>query len=209
MVIVMTISRVRAAASAGVIALAAWSAACASTGAVPRPFPTPGGSAAHRVPAPAPASAPAEAPESAPPAAPVVPAAPAPSPAVNRAGLDGYAVAGTALGLRGVPYRNGGGDPSGFDCSGFTQYVFAQHGVSLPRDVRSQFRKGTPVKPEELAPGDVIFFTTSEPGPSHVAIAIGGDEFVHAPSSSGVVRVEHLSSSYWSPRFLGARRLGN
>ncbi len=52
-----------------------------------------------------------------------------------------------------------------------------------------------------LAPGDILFFTTTDPGPSHVAIAIGGDQFVHAPSSTGVVRVEHLSSTYWSPRY--------
>jgi cell wall-associated NlpC family hydrolase len=63
------------------------------------------------------------------------------------------------------------------------------------------------VKPDDLAAGDIIFFATTDPGPSHVAIAIGGDEFVHAPSSTGVVRVEHLSSTYWSPRYLGARRL--
>jgi cell wall-associated NlpC family hydrolase len=203
MVIVITISRLRAPASAAAIALVAWSAACASTGAVPRPFPTPGGPAASRAPAPAPVPVP----ETEAPVRPALPAAPSPS--VAHAPFDGYAVAGTALALRGAPYRNGGGDPSGFDCSGFTQYVFAQYGVSLPRDVRSQFRKGTAVKPEELAAGDVVFFTTTEPGPSHVAIAIGGDEFVHAPSSSGVVRVEHLSSTYWAPRFLGARRLGN
>ena len=123
--------------------------------------------------------------------------------------VDGYALAGTALALRGAPYRNGGSDPNGFDCSGFTQYVFAQYGVSLPRDVRAQFHTGKSVKPEELAAGDIVFFTTTEPGPSHVAIAIGGDEFVHAPSSSGVVRVEHLSSTYWSPRFIGARRVAN
>jgi cell wall-associated NlpC family hydrolase len=123
--------------------------------------------------------------------------------------MDGYALTGTALALRGIPYRNGGSDPSGFDCSGFTQYVFAQHGVNLPRDVRAQYRVGKSVKPEDLAAGDIVFFTTTEPGPSHVAIAIGGDEFVHAPSSTGVVRVEHLSSSYWSPRFLGARRIAN
>ena len=58
-----------------------------------------------------------------------------------------------------------------------------------------------------MVPGDLIFFTTTAPGASHVAIAIGGDEFVHAPSSTGVVRVERLSSSYWSPRFLGIRRV--
>jgi peptidoglycan DL-endopeptidase CwlO len=137
---------------------------------------------------------------------------PRPSPAgpgtpVTPTALDGYALAGTALALRGAPYRNGGADPHGFDCSGFTQYVFSQYGINLPRDVRAQFGAGKSVKPEELAAGDIVFFTTTEPGPSHVAIAIGGDEFVHAPSSSGVVRVEHLSSTYWAPRYLGARRL--
>jgi len=121
--------------------------------------------------------------------------------------LDGYALVGTALSLRGAPYRNGGADPAGFDCSGFTQYVFGQYGVSLPRGVHEQYRWGKSVKPEELAAGDLIFFTTTESGASHVAIAIGGDEFVHAPSSAGVVRVEHLSSRYWAPRFLGAKRV--
>jgi cell wall-associated NlpC family hydrolase len=126
----------------------------------------------------------------------------------TRSNIDGYALVGTALALRGIPYRDGGGDPQGFDCSGFTQYVFAQHGMALPRAVREQFRVGKSVKPQDLAPGDIVFFATTGAGPSHVAIAIGGDEFIHAPSSTGVVRVEHLSSSYWSPRFLGARRVG-
>jgi cell wall-associated NlpC family hydrolase len=129
-------------------------------------------------------------------------------PADTHVTLDGYALAGTALALRGTPYRDGGADPTGFDCSGFTQYVFAQYGVSLPRAVRDQFRLGTAVKPEELAAGDLVFFATTDPDASHVAIAIGGDEFVHAPSTSGVVRVERLSSRYWAPRYRGARRLG-
>ena len=85
--------------------------------------------------------------------------------------------------------------------------MFGQYGVALPHDVREQYRVGKSVKPEDLAPGDIVFFTTTDAGPSHVAIAIGGDEFVHAPSSTGVVRVEHLGSTYWSPRFLGAKRL--
>jgi cell wall-associated NlpC family hydrolase len=191
--------------TAGAVALSAWSAACASTGAVPRPFPTPGGSAA-RVPAPEPA--PAAPPESLPVQAPIPSPRPAPDPAPPlHSALDGYALAGTALALRGTPYRNGGTDPSGFDCSGFTQYVFAQYGVNLPREVREQYRVGTPVNPEDLVAGDVVFFATTDPGPSHVAIVIGGDQFVHAPSSTGVVRVEHLSSSYWAPRYLGARRM--
>ena len=172
----------------GVIALAACSGACASSGAVPRPFPMPGGAAA--------------------PAAHGAPSAPSSS-SRPRSGFDGYALAGTALSLRGAPYRHGGADPTGFDCSGFTQFVFAQYGLSLPRDVREQYRVGKSVRPKHLAPGDILFFTTTDPGPSHVAIAIGGDQFVHAPSAAGVVRVERLSSSYWSPRYLGARRLGN
>ena len=111
------------------------------------------------------------------------------------------------MSLRGIPYVNGGADPSGFDCSGFTQYVFARYGLALPREVREQYRVGKSVKADDLAPGDMLFFATTEPGPSHVAIALGGDQFVHAPSSTGVVRVEQLSSSYWSPRYLGARRV--
>ena len=122
--------------------------------------------------------------------------------------MDGYALVGTALSFRGTPYRNGGADPQGFDCSGFTQYVFAQYGVSLPREVLDQFDQGESVKAgDELAAGDLLFFTTVAPGPTHVGIAIGGDQFVHAPSSTGVVRVERLSTSYWSTRYLGARRI--
>ena len=141
------------------------------------------------------------------------PPAPGSAPSVparaSRPAFDGYALTSTALALRGTPYRDGGSDPSGFDCSGFTQYVFGQYGVALPRAVRDQFRLGKAVKPEELAAGDVIFFTTIGPGPTHVAIAIGGDQFVHAPSTTGVVRVERLGSSYWAPRYLGARRITN
>jgi cell wall-associated NlpC family hydrolase len=183
----------------GVLALAAaGSGACASTGFSPKPFPMLGGTSAPASPAPI---------NPDPSAAPVNPAPPNPAP--RPASFDGYALVGTALSLRGTPYRNGGTDPRGFDCSGFTQFVFSQYGLALPREVREQYRVGKSIKAEDLAPGDILFFTTTEPGPSHVAIAIGGDQFVHAPSSTGVVRVEHLSSSYWSPRYLGARRVVN
>ena len=113
----------------------------------------------------------------------------------------------TALRLRGVPYRNGGSDPNGFDCSGFTQYVFAQYHVVLPRDVRTQYDVGVPVAPDHIARGDRVFFSTTDPGPSHVGIALDDDQFVHAPSSNGVVRVERRRGSYWSGRFVGARRV--
>jgi cell wall-associated NlpC family hydrolase len=186
-------------------ALSVYSAACASTGATPKPFPMPGTpttarSAPQAAPDPGTVAEPAAVPR-------VTPDSGRPGASAQRSAFDGYALAGTALALRGIPYRNGGSDPNGFDCSGFTQYVFAQYGIPLPREVRDQFRVGKPVQPDDLVAGDIVFFTTTDPGPSHVAIAIGGDEFVHAPSTTGVVRVEHLSSNYWSPRFLGARRV--
>ena len=168
-----------------VIALATLTGGCASTGATPHPFPTPApSSVAPRSPSPTP-----------------LPPAPGPRSA------SGYSVTGTALDLRGTPYRNGGTDPSGFDCSGFVQYVFAQHGVKMPRKVSEQFHEGKSVDASRLEPGDLVFFTTVAPGASHVGIAIGGDEFVHAPSSTGEVRVERLSASYWATRFVGARRV--
>jgi cell wall-associated NlpC family hydrolase len=120
---------------------------------------------------------------------------------------DSDAITSTALGLRGVPFVDGGTTPSGFDCSGFTSYVFEQHGVELPRLAAEQYRVGSDIDPDAIEAGDLLFFTTVAPGASHVALAIGGDEFVHAPSERGQVRVERLSSSYWSRRFLGARRI--
>jgi cell wall-associated NlpC family hydrolase len=77
----------------------------------------------------------------------------------------------------------------------------------MPRDVRQQFSVGQEVDPRGIAAGDLLFFTTVAPGASHVGIAVGGNQFVHAPSSNGVVRVESLSAQYWSNRFVGARRV--
>ena len=119
----------------------------------------------------------------------------------------GYEVSGTALSLRGSPYKNGGTDPCGFDCSGLVWYVFAQHGVAVPRTVAEQYVAGGSVAPADLRAGDLVFFATAGSGASHVGIVVGGDSFVHAPSSTGVVRVERLGSTYWGPRFVGARRL--
>ena len=166
-----------------VIAVATAAGACRSTGAVPRPFPMPGT------------------------LTPSTPPSTAPSP--PRLVVDREALTSTALSLRGKQYRNGGADPDGFDCSGFTQYVFAQYGIPLPREVKEQFEIGIDVKAGELAPGDLVFFTTVAPGASHVGIALGADRFVHAPSSSGVVRVEQASAAYWSRRFVGARRIAS
>ena len=117
------------------------------------------------------------------------------------------AVISLALSLRGTPYRNGGSDPAGFDCSGFVQWVYAQQGTSLPREVRQQYRVGREIDSDEVRPGDLVFFETVSPGASHVGIALGGGEFVHAPSSRGVVRIERYTSGYWGDRWVGARRV--
>ena len=115
----------------------------------------------------------------------------------------------TAMMYRGVPYRDGGSDPSGFDCSGFVQWVFAQNGVHLPREVRDQYGAGARIDLRDVKPGDLLFFETVSRGASHVGVAIGSDEFIHAPSSNGVVRIERFTSNYWSRRFVGARRVGS
>jgi cell wall-associated NlpC family hydrolase len=186
-----------------VVIAASMLGACASSGAVysPKPFPMPGGTAGTvAVPAPVDPSAPeAGIPTNVPPGSPgVLP------PSGN---ADGYALSGTALALRGAPYRDGGIDPSGFDCSGFVHYVYELHGVAVPRQVRDQYRVGKSVDRDELEPGDLVFFTTVAPGASHVGIMIGGDQFVHAPSERGVVRVESLGQQYWASRYIGAKRV--
>ena len=117
------------------------------------------------------------------------------------------AVIALALSLQGTPYRNGGSDPSGFDCSGFVQWVFAQQGRALPREVRQQYLAGEAIESDEVRPGDLVFFETVSSGASHVGIALGGGEFVHAPSSRGVVRIERYTSRYWADRWVGARRI--
>ena len=117
------------------------------------------------------------------------------------------AVTATALEYLGVPYQWGGTTPRGFDCSGFTHYVYGRHGVELPRVAADQYGVGTPVDRSSVRPGDLLFFETISEGPSHVALALDDDYFVHAPSRRGKVRVERLSSDYWASRYLGARRV--
>ena len=116
-------------------------------------------------------------------------------------------VVSVALSLRGTPYRNGGSDLAGFDCSGFVQWVFAHNGLALPREVKEQYRVGRDIDTDNVRAGDLVFFETVSPGASHVGIALGGGEFVHAPSSRGVVRVERYTSGYWAERWVGARRI--
>jgi cell wall-associated NlpC family hydrolase len=111
-------------------------------------------------------------------------------------------VVGIALQYLGVPYVWGGSSPStGFDCSGFVMYVFAQVGVSLPHHAASIFSYGTPISREQLAPGDLVFFS----GLGHMGIYIGGGQFVHAPHTGDVVKISSMDERWGN--FDGARRL--
>ncbi|OPY57871.1 MAG: Peptidoglycan endopeptidase LytF precursor [Pelotomaculum sp. PtaU1.Bin035] len=113
------------------------------------------------------------------------------------------AIVSLAKQFLGVPYVWAGSSPGGFDCSGFTSYVFSQFGIYLPHAADGQFNMGVARKQPGL--GDLVFFSTYEPGPSHVGIYLGNDQFIHASSGGGGVCITSLSSSYYSARYLGAR----
>lgn len=114
-----------------------------------------------------------------------------------------------ALSLLGVNYRWGGNTPeTGLDCSGMVRHVFRETmGLVLPRRSEEMSRSAVQVPPSELRPGDLVFFNTLRRTFSHVGIYIGNNQFVHAPSTGGAVRVESLDKDYWLRRFDGARRV--
>jgi|SoiMethySBSTD1v2_1073268.scaffolds.fasta_scaffold31263_2 cell wall-associated NlpC family hydrolase len=166
----------------GLCLAAAVGCATTTTGARPSPFPH-APMPADYFPAPAPA---------------------ADAPAATRTGdiLD------TALALRGTPYLFGGDAPdTGFDCSGFVRYVFELHQIDLPRTVDEQYHAGREIRSGQIEAGDLIFFTTTAPGATHVGIALDRDSFVHAPGSGGVVRIDRIDTPYWRERMLSVRRV--
>ncbi|WP_431206794.1 NlpC/P60 family protein [Burkholderia cepacia] len=114
-----------------------------------------------------------------------------------------------AMSLVGVPYRWGGNTPtSGFDCSGLVRYVIGRAAdVNLPRTTADMSGRGVSVEPDQIAPGDLIFFNTTGRPHSHVGIYVGKLRFVNAPSTGGTVRLDYLTNPYWAKRFDGIRRV--
>ncbi|WP_060249339.1 C40 family peptidase [Burkholderia pseudomultivorans] len=114
-----------------------------------------------------------------------------------------------AMSLVGVPYRWGGNTPtSGFDCSGLVRYVIGRAAdVNLPRTTADMSSRGVSIDPDQIAPGDLIFFNTTGRPHSHVGIYVGKLRFVNAPSTGGTVRLDYLTNPYWAKRFDGIRRV--
>ena len=135
--------------------------------------------------------------------------APAETPATPAVSASGSSIVSIAQQYLGVPYVYGGSSASGFDCSGFTMYVFAQAGIKLPHGATSQLSYGTEVSRSDLQPGDLVFFQDYGYTASHVGIYIGGDQFIHASSSyynGHCVVITSLSETYYNNHYLTARR---
>ena len=107
-----------------------------------------------------------------------------------------------ALALRGAPYSYGGGTPAGFDCSGFTSYVYGKLGIPLAHSSYDQWTAGQHIPRRDLQPGDLVFFA----GLGHVGIYIGDGRFVHAPHTGTVVSIDRLSGSWYGAEYDGAVR---
>ena len=121
----------------------------------------------------------------------------------------GQDVVHVAKKYKGARYTWGGASPKGFDCSGFTWYVYKKAtGMDIGRGVEEQWNRGRSVEKNAWKPGDIVFFkNTFERGLSHNGIYIGGDEFIHAENERTGVVISSLKSDYYSEHYAGARRL--
>ena len=112
-----------------------------------------------------------------------------------------------AINMVGKPYKYGGSNPAGFDCSGLVQFSFKQAGVKLPRSTEEQRRAARKVRASALQPGDLLFFDQEGKKHGHVGIYVGRGEFVHAPSSGKRVRRDAVDSPYWQKHLTEVRRI--
>ena len=123
-------------------------------------------------------------------------------------GTVGAKVVSMAMPFLGTRYRSGGASPNGFDCSGFTMYLYAQLGYSLPHSATAQYKNcGYAVAKSDLQPGDLVFFSDSSHAIGHVGIYIGNGQIIHARYSVGKVMIDSLSASYYASRYVGAKRI--
>ena len=119
----------------------------------------------------------------------------------------GQVALATARKLLGTPYRYGGSDPRGFDCSGLVQYSYRQAGVTLARTSRDIFRQSQLINPSHKQPGDLVFFAIAKDKISHVGIYSGSNQFIHSPSSGKGVSYASLDNPYWKSRLIGVGRI--
>lgn len=124
---------------------------------------------------------------------------------LSEAGLD--ALTEVAFSYLATPYRFGGGNRQGIDCSSFVRNVFRELNIELPRTAREQYRLGARVDPEGLQSGDLLFFRTYAKYPSHVGIYLGNHKMIHASPRSRRVVITDVDAPYFRSRFIGARRL--
>ena len=125
----------------------------------------------------------------------------------ERVSTEGAQLVRVATGLIGTPYKFGGDDPRGFDCSGLVFYSFDRLGIEVPRTAADQRRAARSVDPESLSPGDLVFFRTSARRVDHVGIYAGEGRFIHAPRSGAVVSYAYLDDPYYREHFVSAGRL--
>ncbi len=117
----------------------------------------------------------------------------------------GVEVVGIAARMKGVPYVFGGSTPAGFDCSGLVHYSYARAGVQVPRTVQAQFAAATRISHEVAEPGDLLFFFHADKW--HVAIYMGGDNFIHAPWPGSTVSVATVRDNFYRSKLVGVGRL--
>jgi cell wall-associated NlpC family hydrolase len=131
-------------------------------------------------------------------------------PAVSRSGdnIDGIRLVEDAAQFLGTPYKYGGSGPGGFDCSGFSSYIYSRAGISLPRTAAAQYSVGVAVAQSDLQPGDLLFYAGGGSGIDHVGIYAGNGQMIHSssPRSGGVIYTP-LNSSYYANSYVGARRV--